>query len=157
MPSRRELIAMSDAEIDDYLASAQTLVIVSNGRDGFPHPMPMWFYRDADGAIYCTTFEKSQKVMNFRRDPKAALLVESGTAYAELKSVLIYADTKIVEEVDQVVDCLVNINAKGRELDEAGREKLRASVSGTAAKRVALKFIPREYVTWDHNKLGGKY
>lgn len=157
MPSRRELIAMTEAEIDDYMAQAQTLVIVSNGKDGFPHPMPMWFYRDDEGAVYCTTFVKSQKVLNFRRDPKAALLVETGSIYAELKSVLIYADTEIVEDHDQVVDCLVNINAKGRVLDEADRAKLRESVAGTAAKRVVLKFVPREYVTWDHSKLGGKY
>ena len=40
----------------------KTLIIVSNGHNGYPHPMPMWFDRDHDGCLYCTTFGKSQKV-----------------------------------------------------------------------------------------------
>ena len=110
-----------------------------------------------EGCLYCTTFEKSQKVFNFTRDPKAALLIESGTVYAELKSMLIYADTEVVTERERVVDALVNINSKGRELDEEGRSKLREAVQKTAEKGVVLQFNPQTYVTWDHNKLAGKY
>ena len=70
MPSRRNNIELSDAEIREFLASRKTLIIVSNGKDGYPHPMPMWFYVDDEGCLYCTTFGKSQKVFNWRRDPK---------------------------------------------------------------------------------------
>ena len=69
MPSRRELIALSEDEIQQFLEQQKTLIIVSNGRDGYPHPMPMWFYTDPQGCIYCTTFAKAQKVLNWRRDP----------------------------------------------------------------------------------------
>ena len=157
MPSRRELISLSDEQIQNYLEEQQTLVIVSNGSDGYPHPMPMWYYTDPEGCLYCTTFEKSQKVLNIKRDPKAALLVESGTVYAELKSVLIYGQAEVVTDHDVVVDTLVNINAKGQDLDDAAKAKLRQAVGGTAKKRVVLKFIPERYVTWDHSRLGGKY
>ena len=64
MPSRREIIQLSNDEIRDYLAAQKTLIIVSNGKDGYPHPMPMWFYADDSGCLYCTTFSKAQKVMN---------------------------------------------------------------------------------------------
>jgi len=157
MPSRRELIALTDQEIREYLVSQKTLIIVSNGKDGFPHTMPMWFYADEAGCIYCTTFSKAQKVFNFQRDPKATLLVESGEEYAELKGLMIYADTEIIDDFDAVCDGLVKINTKGREADEEQRKKLLAAVSPTAKKRVLLKFTPRSYVSWDHNKLGGKY
>ena len=157
MPSRRELITMTDDEIKDYVHAAQTLVIVSNGPNGYPHPMPMWFYADDEGCLNCSTFEKSQKVLNFTRDPKAALLVESGTVYTELKSVLIYAETEIVSDPEFVVDTLVKMNSKGQVLDKESLTKLRETVRKTAAKRVILKFKPSSYVTWDHSKLGGKY
>ena len=49
MPSRRNNIELSDAEIRAFLASRKTLIIVSNGKDGYPHPMPMWFYVDDEG------------------------------------------------------------------------------------------------------------
>ncbi len=158
MPSRREIIQVSDDELRDYLATQKTLIIVSNGKDGYPHPMPMWFYADDEGCLYCTTFSKAQKVMNFRRDPKAALLVESGEEYAQLKSVLIYANTQVIEDIDAVCDALVNITIKGRaDVSREEIEKLRAGVAKTAAKRVLLKFTPERYVSWDHAKLGGKY
>lgn len=157
MPSRRKLIELTDAEIRAYFAAEKTLVIVSNGRNGYPHAMPMWFAQDESGCLLTTTFAKSQKVANWRRDPRATLLVESGEDYAELKGVMVYARCDIVEDVEAVKDALVAINAKGRSLDAAARGALRESVGGTAAKRVVLKFTPERYITWDHAKLGGRY
>jgi nitroimidazol reductase NimA-like FMN-containing flavoprotein (pyridoxamine 5'-phosphate oxidase superfamily) len=157
MPSRRELIQLNDDEIRDYLATSKTLIIVSNGKDGYPHPMPMWFYADETGRLYCTTFSKAQKVFNYKRDSKATLLVESGEEYAQLKGLVIYADTEVIDDYDAVCDALVKINTKGRDVDEEGRKKLLAGVSGTAKKRVLLRFTPRGYVSWDHSKLGGRY
>ena len=158
MPSRREIIQLTDDEIRDYLTAQKTLIIVSNGHDGYPHPMPMWFYADDAGCLHCTTFSKAQKVMNFQRDAKATLLVESGEDYAQLKSVLIYARAEVIDDVDAVIDALVNITTKGRD-DVPAEElaKLRAGVAKTAEKRVLLKFTPQRYVTWDHAKLSGKY
>ena len=157
MPSRRQQIQLSAPEIDEFLRSQKTIVIVSNGKDGFPHPMPMWFYADDGGAIYCTTFARSQKVVNLERDPRATLLVETGEEYAELKSVLIYARAEVVRDRDQVIDTLVKINIKGRQAAPQEIEQLTAAVAGTAEKRVVLKFTPERYVSWDHGKLGGRY
>ena len=158
MPSRRELIALTTDEIADYLAEQKTLIIVSNGKDGYPHPVPMWFWTDPDGCLYCTTFTKAQKVLNFRRDPRASLLVESGDEYAQLKSVLIYARAEVIEDFDAVCDALVNISTKGRgEVSADERAQIRRAVAKTAEKRVLLKFSPERYVSWDHAKLGGRY
>ena len=158
MPSRRELIALTEDEIQQFLEQQKTLIIVSNGRDGYPHPMPMWFYTDADGCIYCTTFAKAQKVYNWHRDSRASLLVESGEEYAELKSVLIYAHAEVIEDAEEVCDALVNISTKGQPQPSAEqRHALREQLAKTAAKRVLLKFTPERYVSWDHAKLGGKY
>jgi hypothetical protein len=157
MPSRRSSIALSPEEIRRYLDSQKTLIIVSNGRNGFPHPMPMWFYVDDAGNLYCTTFKKSQKVLNFRRDPRASLLVESGEEYAELKGVVIYADTEVIDDVNVAIDTLVKINTRGRSVDEGALASLTQAVRKTAEKRIVLKFKPREYVSWDHSRLGGRY
>lgn len=157
MPSRRKLIELDADEVRDYLDAEKTLIIVGNGHNGYPHPMPMWFAHDPDGTIRCTTFGKSQKVLNWRRDPKATLLVESGVEYAELKGVVIYATCEVIDDPDAVKDTLVAINSRGRDLDDGAKTKLREAVSGTAAKRVVLKFTPERYVTWDHAKLRGRY
>ena len=157
MPSRRKLIEMTAEEVRAYLDAQKTLIIVGNGPNGYPHPMPMWFAQDDAGCLYCTTFGKSQKVLNWRRDPKAALLVESGEEYAELRGVTIYATCEVIDDAEDVQDALVAINSRGRDLDEDAKAALRESVGRTASKRVVLKFTPQRYVSWDHTKLGGRY
>ena len=157
MPSRRKLIEMSAEEIRAYLDAQKTLIIVGNGRHGYPHPMPMWFAQDDAGCLYCTTFGKSQKVLNWLRDPKAALLVESGEEYAALRGVTIYATCEVIDDVATVQDTLVAINSQGQTLTEDAKARRRESVGRTAAKRVVLKFTPERYVSWDHTKLGGRY
>lgn len=157
MPSRREMIELTDAERREFIDSSKTVIIVSNGKDGYPHPMPMWFYRADDDCIYCTTFRKSQKVLNYRRAPKATLLVESGVEYQELKSVVIYADAEVIDDLETVQDTLLHINTRGQEVDPEQRETLIAAMAGTAPKRIVIKFTPVKYVSWDHSKLGGQY
>ena len=157
MPSRRSQIKMDKQELREFLEQAKTLIVVSNGRDGYPHPMPMWFCVDEYGALYCTTFAKSQKVLNWKSDPKASLLVESGENYAELEGVVIYASAEIIDQPEAVVDTLVRIGSKGKTPSQSELESLRNSVAKLAKKRVVLKFVPERYVSWDHRKLGGAY
>jgi len=157
MPSRRNSIELTDEETRAFLDSSKTVIIVSNGIGGYPHPMPMWFHVDAAGVVRCTTFSKSQKVLNYERDPRATLLVETGTEYAKLRGVVIYARCEIDARPQAVVDTLVAINSRGRTLSAAEREGLAAAVAKTAAKRVVLAFHPEKYVSWDHAKLGGRY
>ena len=157
MPSRRNSIELTAEETRAFLDASKTVIIVSNGLGGYPHPMPMWFYVDAAGVVRCTTFSKSQKVLNYQRDPRATLLIETGTEYAKLKGVVIYARCEIDANPSAVVDTLVNINSRGRTLAPAEREALAAAVAKTASKRVVLAFHPEKYVSWDHAKLGGRY
>ena len=156
MPSRRETIRMTDTEIRDYLQSRSRIILITNGPDGLPHPVPMNYGLDEEGRIIITSFRKSQKVRNLERDPRASLLVESGETYAELKSVIAYADAEIISDPEEIVRLMGAIRAEG---------ELSASISGTMsdqvrssiAKRVVLRFTPRRYVSWDHGKLAGYY
>lgn len=158
MPSRRQLIQMTPQEIDAYLgASQERLIIVSNGKNGFPHPMPMNFYMDEGKNLWTTTFRKSQKVKNLERDPRVALLVESGKDYAELKAVIIYAQVEIIDDKDVVLDTLIKIASRFLPREQRQLDAVRAEVQSTAEKRVALKCTPLSYVSWDHTKLEGHY
>lgn len=152
--SRRGAITLTDEEIGDYLRKSKTMILVSNGKDGFPHPMPMWFAVDDDNTVYMTTFRKSQKITNLKRDAKVALLVESGEAYQELKSVLIYTEVELLDDVDATRDILVKIaTQRGDVVDGPAQE----GMLRTAPKRIGMKFTPRKIISWDHSKLGGVY
>lgn len=156
MPSRRDLVAMTPDEVRAYLDSQRRVILVTNGPHGLPHPVPMNYGLDEEGCVLVTSFARSQKVRNLERDPRASLLVESGGTYAELRSVILYADVEIVREPEQVAALMRRIRAAeplAGSIDGAMSEQVRASV----AKRVVLRFTPFRVVSWDHGKLAGKY
>jgi nitroimidazol reductase NimA-like FMN-containing flavoprotein (pyridoxamine 5'-phosphate oxidase superfamily) len=155
MPSRRDQIEMTRDEIRTYLKSQMRLILVSNGIEGYPHPLPMNFIIDDEDRYVVITFRKSQKVKNLERDPKAALLVESGIAYGELKSVLAYAEAEIVDDLELVLQTMTALARKEGSVADA--DTVRQQAMSTAAKRVAIRFKPDNYISWDHSKLGGLY
>ena len=82
--SRRDQIKLTPEEQAEFLARARTMALCTIDKDGYPHVVAM-AYMAKDGCIYMTSYRKAQKVMNIRRNPKVAVMVESGTAYHELK------------------------------------------------------------------------
>ena len=157
MPSRRDLIRMSEEEIRSFLRSRKTMMINSNGPGGYPHPMPMWFAVDDDGTVRMTTFRKSQKVMNLHRDPRVSLLVEAGEEYNELRGVVVYGKAEVVDDLEVVKETLRRISGVGNLAGPAARKGADAVIGRTAAKRVAILIRPERIVSWDHRKLGGAY
>jgi general stress protein 26 len=152
--SRRDQIKMSDEEVAAFLDEQRVVICATNGHNGWPHLMPLW-YAVRDGEIWAWTYAKSQKVRNFERDARATLQVEAGEEYAELRGVMIEADTIVHSDTELVTEF-------GLELFErygnaiAGPEFVEV-VRAQAAKRVAMQFVPRRVATWDHRKLAGVY
>ena len=151
--SRRDKIRLDPSEIDKFLAETKTIILCSAGPDGVPHPMPMWFTREDDVTICMTTYGKSQKIANIRREPRVSLLVESGLEYAELRGVVFYGNADLVEDTEAVIDTLLRASGQGERTDAAVRDAMR----GQAEKRVVIRVKPDEVVSWDHGKLGGVY
>lgn len=156
MPSRRETISMAPDELRSYLAEQRRIVIVTNGPDGLPHPVPMNYGVDGEGRVLISTFRKSQKVKNLERDPRATLLVESGSRYAELQSAILYCNAEIITEPDAIAASMALVradDAMAGSMSSAMSEQVRASM----AKRVVLRFTALRVVSWDHAKLGAYY
>jgi nitroimidazol reductase NimA-like FMN-containing flavoprotein (pyridoxamine 5'-phosphate oxidase superfamily) len=156
MPSRREDIAMSPDEIRAYLSSHRKVILTSNGPGGYPHPMPM-NYLFRDDHFFITTFRKSQKIKNLERDPKCALLVESGDRYSELQSVLAYADAEIVDDLAYTQEVMSSMGQQEAAGNAARLAEVKAIAEASAPKRVVLRFKPHNYISWDHTKLHGRY
>ena len=48
--------------------SEKTVICATNGHDGFPHLMPLWYVVRED-TLWAWTYAKSQKAKNLERDP----------------------------------------------------------------------------------------
>jgi PPOX class probable F420-dependent enzyme len=151
--SRRDLIKMTDEEALAFLDEQRTVVCATNGRDGWPHLMPLW-YVVREGELWSWTYAKSQKVRNLERDPRATLQVEAGVEYQELRGVMLKCDVEVIRDTERVGALGVELFARQSGVAAADLDdEMRAMVAKQAAKRVALRFVERERATWDHRKL----
>jgi hypothetical protein len=154
---------MSDEEVGSFLAEQRTLVCATNGRDGWPHLMPLWYVLRAPGEgpspqLWAWTYARSQKVRNLERDPRASLQVETGEEYQLLRGVLIKAEVRIHREADDVAAVGLAIFSRyTASTDGELGAPVRQMVERQAPKRVALQFVERERASWDHRKLAGVY
>ncbi len=161
MGSRRDQIKMDETEVLTFLAGERVMICATNGRDGFPHLMPLW-YVVRDGRLWAWTFAKSQKVKNLERDARASIQVEAGDGeYAQLRGVMFKCDVTVHRDLEVVQALGEEIFARYANPNPAHPEELapevRAMVAKQAEKRVGMEFVERERATWDHRKLGGVY
>jgi PPOX class probable F420-dependent enzyme len=155
--SRRDQIRMTDAELAAFLDEQRTVIAATNGHDGWPHLMPLW-YLVRGGELWSWTYAKSQKVRNLERDPRVSLQVEAGEQYQELRGVMVRARAVIHRDLDTVAAFGAELFARYTPGDGAAPPELLEMVRAQAPKRVALQFAEAELpVTWDHGKLGGTY
>jgi PPOX class probable F420-dependent enzyme len=143
---------MSDEEVAAFLAERRTLICATNGPRGWPHVMPLWFVVRGE-HLWAWTYAKSQKVRNLERDPRAALALEAGERYEELRGVTIEADVDLLRDLEAVLGLGVELMQRYGAVDSPGQ--LRDALRTQAPKRVALRFRPRRIASFDHRKLAG--
>jgi PPOX class probable F420-dependent enzyme len=147
--AERPDIRLTSDEQAAFLREHRKCALATIDRDGFPHIVAMNFLM-REGACYMTSYGKAQKVVNIRRDPRVGVMVETGSAYAELKGVMMRGHCEIIEAPDAVNQVFAWMaEARGEPRPQGG--------SRGAPKRVVLKIVPSKTVTWDHQKLGGRY
>jgi PPOX class probable F420-dependent enzyme len=156
MPSRRGQIKLTQDERRELVESGRIVVVSSLGPRGWPHVMPLW-YVPREGEVWVWTYAKSQKVRNLERDPRATLLIETGTEYNELRGVQIEAEAELIRDTDRVVEFAKELTIRYSEGISSVEGDAAAGLEAQAPKRVAIHFHPRRIATWDHRKLGGTY
>ena len=83
------------------LRDARKAALATVDQDGFPHVVAMGFLAK-DGAIYMTSYAKAQKVVNARRNPRVAVMIEAGERYAEFRGVMIRGRCEVIEDQAEV-------------------------------------------------------
>ena len=149
--NRRRQIQLSPDEQAAFFREQRKAALATLDQHDFPHVVAMNYFAK-DGAFYMTSYAKAQKVVNIRRNPKVALMIEKGDAYAELRGVMMRGRCEIIDGADAVRSVFTGM-AEAR-----GTTPSRPSGAGDSApKRVVLKITPEKITSWDHSKLGGRY
>ena len=153
--NRRAAIRMTDEEALTFLAGEKTVICATNGHDGFPHLMPLW-YVVRDGTLWAWTYAKSQKTKNLERDPRATLQVEAGEAYDQLRGLMLRTRAVLHRDEATVLGFVEELAARYAP-PGADPRAMRDGFAAQARKRVAIEFTETGRVSWDHRKLGGTY
>jgi PPOX class probable F420-dependent enzyme len=153
--SRRDAIKMSPEEVRAFLEEQRTVTCATNGHDGFPHLMPLW-YVVRNGTLWAWTYAKSQKTKNLERDPRATLQIETGDAYDQLRGLMLRTEAVLHRDEDTVLGFVAELAARYAP-PGADPEAMREGFAKQASKRVAIEFAEVGRVSWDHRKLGGTY
>ena len=153
MPSRRELVRMSDDEIDAFLHERQSMSVATFNHDDTIHLVAMW-YGFYQGKPAFETFTKSQKILNLRRDGRISVLVEDGEAYEKLRGVEMVGRGEVIDDkgiLHQIASSVVEryMGVSGEAAEQAAQMLMN--------KRSAVVIHPERIVSWDHSKLGGTY
>jgi PPOX class probable F420-dependent enzyme len=151
MRKSRDAIRMNEAEIAALFGECKSLQVATLGPQGEPHLTTLW-YTVHDGTVMFETYGKSQKVVNLRRDPRIAVLVEAGETYGELRGVSIQGKAELVEEgerLQELMRLVIDHHFPGQT-----PEQLAAMAAKMAEKRIVVVVHADKTISWDHRKLG---
>lgn len=154
MAKKRDQIRMSDEDVWQFVAAARTLQVATINRDGSPQLTTLWF-AVVDGAILFETFTKSQKIVNLRRDPRIAVLVEDGDSYDQLRGVSINGRAELVDAPAEVERYAAAVLVKYN--PDLSAEMIPEAARMMARKRTVVIVRPERIASWDHRKLAGAY
>jgi PPOX class probable F420-dependent enzyme len=158
MPSRRDLIKMTDEEVARFLDEQKIVSCATLGPSGRPHLVALWYVAEG-GELRGWTYAKSQKAKNLERDPRATLQVEDGVLYHELRGVMLECDVDLEHDDARVAEYGRELFRRYTGTGEDGElaPEIEQMIRGQASKRVGLRFTPTRTVSWDHGKLVGAY
>jgi nitroimidazol reductase NimA-like FMN-containing flavoprotein (pyridoxamine 5'-phosphate oxidase superfamily) len=152
MAAGRQTVQLDDAEIADFLASHIKVQVGTLDAEGGPHLTTLYYVVDDEGRIAFWTYGASQKILNLRRDPRIACLVEEGNEYFDLRGVSIRGRARLVEDYEGIKAIgrkVVTAMAGGVDVGAEGE----AIVEAQARKRVGVIVEPVKVASWDHGKL----
>ncbi len=147
---QRDLIRMTDEEIDAFLHERRPMTMCTLNHDGSIHAVAMW-YGFVDGTIANETKAKAQKSVNLGRDDRITLLFEDGDYYEELRGVELVGHAEIIEDPDKMWELGINLFER---YYGAYSEELAPFVETMLNKRIVAKINVERTVSWDHRKLG---
>ena len=151
MSPRRD-IQLTPEEQAAFLRQGGKAALATVDKDGFPHVVAM-SYLARDGAIYMTSYGKAQKVVNARRNPKVAVMIETGDRYSEFHGVMIRGRCEVIDDPAQVE----RVIQEGSARRSRGEPSPQPGARARAPQRVVLNVTPEKIASGDHRKRGGAY
>jgi|KBSSwiStaDraftv2_1062776.scaffolds.fasta_scaffold04421_2 nitroimidazol reductase NimA-like FMN-containing flavoprotein (pyridoxamine 5'-phosphate oxidase superfamily) len=140
---------MTAEEVNTFLDQERTCRLATCSASCEPRLTPLWFVWH-DGAIWLNSLVASQRWADLRRNPAAAVLVDAGTDYQELRGVEVTGTVEIVGEVPR----------RGEHVDELIEPERLFGLKYRSTPGVVydglhgwLRLRPDRVLSWDFRKI----
>ncbi|WP_151772057.1 pyridoxamine 5'-phosphate oxidase family protein [Streptomyces abyssomicinicus] len=95
---RGRKIMMTAEELDAFLSTGRTCRVATVSPDGAPHVSALWFVWDGF-SLWLYSLTRSRRWADLRKDPRVAVVVDSGEEYGQLRGAELSGTAEFVGEV----------------------------------------------------------
>ncbi|MFF1445362.1 pyridoxamine 5'-phosphate oxidase family protein [Streptomyces sp. NPDC058295] len=148
---RGRKIMMSPGELDAFLTLQRTCRVATVSTDGAPHVSALWFLWDGT-ALWLYSVVRSKRWADLNRDPRVAIVIDTGEEYDALRGVELSGAVEFVGESPRTGELCAELDAvetlfarKNFDLDAMPHD----------GRHAWVKLKPAKIVSWDFRKLGG--
>jgi PPOX class probable F420-dependent enzyme len=140
---------MTPAELDEFLTTQRTCRVATVSKDGAPHVSTLWFAWDGT-SLWLYSVVRSKRFTDLRRDPRVAIVIDTGEDYGELRGVELSGTAEFVGEVPRTGELNAELDApetlfarKNFQLDEMPYDN----------RHAWIRLTPDAIASWDFRKL----
>jgi len=145
---RGNKIAMTTEERDAFLAETRTCRVATVGLDG-PHNTALWFWWDGT-YFWMQSITRAQRWADLQRDPRVAIVVDTGVDYFELCGVEILGSVEFVGEQPRTGETNAELDAMEPNFFSKYFNTTDVFHDG---KHAWMRVKPTKIASWDFRKL----
>ncbi|WP_330345820.1 pyridoxamine 5'-phosphate oxidase family protein [Streptomyces longwoodensis] len=147
---RGRRIMMTPGEVDAFLTTQRTCRVATVSAGGAPHVSALWFLWDGT-ALWLHSVVRSKRWADLRRDPRVAIVVDTGEEYGQLRGVELSGTVEFVGEVPRTGELCAELDAVETLF---ARKNFGLDTIPHDGRHAWVRLRPEKVVSWDFRKLG---
>jgi PPOX class probable F420-dependent enzyme len=149
---RGRKIMMSPGELDAFLTAQRTCRVATVSADGTPHVSTLWFAWDGT-SMWLYSVVRSRRWADLRRDPRVAIVVDTGEEYDELRGAELSGRAEFVGEAPRTGELHAELDVPETLF---ARKNLGLQEMPHDGRHGWLRLTPDKVVSWDFRKLASR-
>ncbi|MEU5281391.1 pyridoxamine 5'-phosphate oxidase family protein [Streptomyces asoensis] len=148
---RGRKIMMSPGELDAFLSLQRTCRVATVSADGAPHVSALWFLWDGT-SLWLYSVVRSKRWADLTRDPRVAIVIDTGEEYDALRGVELSGVVEFVGESPRTGELCAELDAVETLF---ARKNFGLDAMPHDGRHAWVRLTPQKIVSWDFRKLGG--
>jgi PPOX class probable F420-dependent enzyme len=146
---RGRKIMMTPGELDEFLTTQRTCRVATVSDDGSPHVSTLWFAWDGT-SLWLYSVVRSRRWADLRRDPRVAVVVDTGEEYGELRGAELSGTVEFMGEIPRTGEPYAELDAPETLF---ARKNFGLEEMPHDGRHAWLRLTPTKTVSWDFRKL----